>query len=93
MLLFPFQACFSALHCHPPSFGLRPHLHRRAAVAITPQTPPPLHYAVAPNLFGLDADMLIPDDKPAPIQTAEHYRQYCLIGEEKCHKETSCHFN
>jgi hypothetical protein len=31
---------------------------------------------VAPNLFGLDADMLIPDDKSASIQTAEHYRQY-----------------
>jgi hypothetical protein len=39
-LLFPFPARFSALHCHPPSFNLRPHLHRRAAVAITPQTPP-----------------------------------------------------
>ena len=27
-------------------------------------------------MFGWDVDMLVPDDKPAPIQTAEHYRQY-----------------
>src|SRR5271168_1804521 len=31
-LLFPFPACFSALYCSP-------HLHKRAIVAITPQTP------------------------------------------------------
>jgi len=37
---------------------------------------PPLYCAVAPNLFGWDVDMLVPDDKPATIRTAEHYRQY-----------------
>ena len=33
ILLFPFPARFSALHCSP-------HLHKRAVVALTPQTPP-----------------------------------------------------
>jgi hypothetical protein len=55
-------------------FGLRPHLRKRAVVAITPQTPP------SPLLCGCsqgwDVDMLVPDDKPAIVRTAEHYRQY-----------------
>jgi hypothetical protein len=55
-------------------FGLRPHLHKRAVVAITLQTPP------SPLLCGCsqgwDVDMLVPDNKPATVRTAEHYRQY-----------------
>ena len=27
-------------------------------------------------MFGWDVDMLVSDDKPATIQTAENYRQY-----------------
>jgi hypothetical protein len=50
--------------------------HRRAAVAITPQTPPPRPLCGCSQLVRLGIDMLVPDDKLAPIQMAEHYRQY-----------------
>jgi hypothetical protein len=43
-------------------------------------------------LFGWDANMLIPDDKPASIQTAEHYRQFRQQLAKKGVKETSYHF-
>ena len=68
-LLFPFPARFSALHCSP-------HLHKRVIVALTLKRRPPLYCTVAPNLFGWDVDMLVPDDKPSTIRTAEHFRQY-----------------
>jgi hypothetical protein len=31
---------------------------------------------LTPNLFDWGVDMLIPDDRPATVRTAEHYRQY-----------------
>ena len=90
-LLFPFPARFSALHYRSPSLAFRPHLHKRAVIAITPQTPPSrLLVRLLPRLgrrYACPGRQVC--HRPAgwaflPVPSA--------IGEERCHKETPCHF-
>jgi hypothetical protein len=90
-LLFPFPARFSALHYRSPSLTFRPHLHKRAVIAITPQTPPSrLLVRLLPRLgrrYACPGRQVC--HRPAgwaflPVPSA--------IGEERCHKETPCHF-
>jgi hypothetical protein len=38
-------------------------------------------------LFGWDIDILIPDDKPSTIRTAEHYRQYRQLARKDVAKK------